>query len=134
MKVLGLDGKEYSWSIQKKPYRNKCSSYHKLVRELLKDMFSMEIILEEVVLPGSGNLTCDFYINSLKLMVEVHGEQHYYFSAHFHDSKQDFLKGVKRDKKKREWCDINNIVLVELPYKESLDEWKRRIVDGITVE
>jgi hypothetical protein len=132
MKVKGLDGRTYSWNIQKTTPRQKCSEYHALARSLLKSMFPTEVIIEEVVLPGSGSLTADFYINSLKLLIEVHGEQHYSFCSFFHKTKKDFLAAKARDNKKREWCDNNNIKYIEFPYKENIDEWRSRIINAIT--
>lgn len=132
MKIIGLDGKEYSWNIKKTDPRNKCSEYHRLTRELLKSMFPTEVIVEEVHLPGSKGLKADFYLTSLKVLVEVHGEQHYSMSNLFHSSKKDFLMGQQRDRNKKEWCENNNIRYIELPYKENTDEWRTRIIKGIT--
>ena len=132
MKVIGLDGREYSWNIKLKKYRKNCSEYHKSARLLIKEMFPAEIVVEEVVLPGTSGLTADFYIAGLSLLIEVHGEQHYSFSSFFHKNKKDFLMGQVRDRKKKEWCGLNNIRYIELPYKENIDEWRSRIINGIT--
>ena len=40
-----------------------------------------------------------------------------------------FLRHKKRDKDKQEWCNINKIEYIELPYNESLQEWKKRILN-----
>ncbi|NCV19550.1 MAG: hypothetical protein EBW42_12500 [Rhodobacterales bacterium] len=37
-------------------------------------------------------------------IIEVHGEQHYEFSAFFHGTKLNFIKHKKRDKDKKQWC------------------------------
>ena len=40
-----------------------------------------------------------------------------------------FVKHKKRDQAKREWCAINGIDYIELPYDEKLEEWKKRIIN-----
>jgi hypothetical protein len=37
----------------------------------------------------------------------------------------------KRDKDKREWCELNEITLVELPYDEE-EKWKSLIASAIS--
>ena len=86
-------------------------------------------VMEEVLVPltryEKGYF--DFYINTLKLVVEVHGQQHYKFNSLFHSSAQDFVNQKKKDRRKQEWCEYNNITYVELPYNEDTDKWKLRI-------
>lgn len=130
MKVTGLDGKQHKWNlIGHVPLMDdtrRCSQYHERARELLSELFPLERILEEVPLPGSGQLTADFFVPMKKIMVEVHGQQHYEYSAFLHGTEGEFKKGQQRDKNKRSWCELNNIRLVELPYWETNDEWKSR--------
>jgi len=134
MDIIGLDGREYRWNphLESRPKSN-ASKYHKLARQLLHDMYPMEIIHEELKLPGtkvgvsSKPLIADLYINNAKLMIEVQGEQHYKINAHFFPTTLDFKRAQQRDRLKKEWCQLNGIDLVELPYNESLDEWKSRI-------
>ncbi len=132
MKVRGLDGKNYTIKLtHTSPLlsdKRKRSSYHLQARELLKKLFPCERILEEVELPGSNGLAADFFIPMQKLIVEVHGEQHYQFVAYFHKTDEEFLDSRKRDLRKQEWCDINNLELVVLPYSENTDEWRSRIL------
>ena len=102
-------------------------------RNLLKEIYNSYRILEEVKLPGStalhrkSVLYLDFYIPSIKLGVEVHGEQHYDYNPFFHRSKADFIKGQVRDDDKINWCELNGIELITLKYSESDDEWRQRI-------
>lgn len=137
MKVVGLDGRSYSLTFSKPP--TKVSKGHALARGLLKEFFPNDVIYEEVTLKGTkrfnkSNLYADFLIPNHKILVEVHGDQHYEHNAFFHESKLDFIEGQKRDRRKMEWCELNDIIYIELPCKESLDEWKRRISNGITGE
>lgn len=137
MKVRGINGKEYVWNLSKYDVfyddTRKRSKYHIRARNLLKEIYHSYRILEEVKLPGSTALNrksvlyLDFYIPSIKLGIEVHGEQHYEFCPFFHKSMADFLKSKARDEDKIEWCNINDINIVILNYKESDDEWRKHI-------
>lgn len=135
MKVVGLDGREYNLRLIKRN-REKCSSGHLLARELLKDIFPSHIIYEEVTLPGSkgkvgsSSLFADFLIPNIRIVVEVHGEQHYAYSSFFHRDKMDFLRARKLDQNKKEWCNINGFSYIELKYDEQ-HNWRERIIDGI---
>lgn len=137
MKVKGINGKEYVWNLTSYDVFNddsrKRSKYHIRARKLLKEIFNSYRILEEVKLPGSTSLHrksvlyLDFYIPTISLAIEVHGQQHYEYSAFFHKSKADFLKSKARDEDKIEWCELNDITLITLKYSESDDEWRKRI-------
>lgn len=137
MKVKGINGKEYTWNLSGYDVFNddkrKRSKYHIRARNLLKEIYNSYRILEEVKLPGSTALNrksvlyLDFYIPSIMLGVEVHGQQHYEYSDFFHKSKADFLKAKARDEDKIDWCKLNNIELIILKYSESEDEWRQRI-------
>ena len=135
MKVIGLDNKTYVWSLSgyqpKKDDDRPRSKYHKQGRILLKSLFRVEPILEEVFLPGSGSLYADFYLPRRNMIVETHGEQHYKYSKLFHDDQYDFAFQKKRDKNKERWCEINKIRFVALPYSEDLNEWTIRIQKGL---
>jgi len=130
MIVIGFDGKEYNWPpnghITYENELRKRSSPHLRCRKILNELFSASIILEEVPLPGSDKLRADFVIIPNKIVVEVHGEQHYKFIPFFHGTKIKFFEGLSRDKKKIEWCNENNIKVVELPYYESDEQWRAR--------
>jgi hypothetical protein len=132
MQVKTLDGHNVHWSLTghyaHARLTNK-SDLHMAARELLKQQFPTFQIIEEVPIPvrKSDNYYLDFYIPMLKAAIEVHGEQHYKFIGFYHNSQLGFLKQQKRDREKKEWCDINNIKYVELPYNENINEWTNRI-------
>lgn len=133
MKVKGLDNKEYTWNITTK-IRSNASNYHIRARKLLKELFPCDYISEELSIPGTKTrdnhtLYADFYIDSRKLMIEVQGEQHSKFSSFLHkNDKRNFFKGQMRDSTKKNWCLINNIRYVELPYNETEEQWITRII------
>lgn len=134
MKVKGLDGKIYNLDLTgHQPLESAGrprSQYHLKARELLRELYPLDQRLEEVVIPATHGLSLDFYIPSRNIAFEVHGPQHYTHIEFFHKSNQDYWKALRRDIEKREWCEINNITLIELPFNEDEDGWKRRIFNN----
>lgn len=128
MKVKGFDGREYHWKLKHK-YKDQGSKLHKSVKELLREIYPYDLIHEEVSLPGSGrpSLRADFVIVSQDLVVEVHGKQHFeYNSFHFKD-KLSFYKAQARDRRKKDWCELNDLTLVELRYDETREQWNDKL-------
>ena len=137
MKVVGFNGREYTWNLSKyktldKGRKNR-SQYHLRARALIGSIFHSYVVLEEVKLPGSlpahkkSVLYYDFYIPNLKLAIEVHGQQHYQYTSFFHKSKMDFIKAQNRDDDKIKWSEMNDIELVVLKYSETDDEWREKL-------
>lgn len=137
MIIIGLNGKEYNW----KPRGSEVIDEHKSklhlqVRKLLKEIYPYDMILEEVLLPGSAgatkkkDLTVDFYIPNRFLMVEAHGEQHYEYNKFFFKNKFQFLKAQKRDNDKIQWCQLNGIRIVGLNFADSEENWRQQIEFG----
>ena len=126
MNAVGLDGYEYKISLASlttKSNLNNKSNFHLLARDLLKQNYPTLQILEEIPIQirKSETLYMDFFIPLSKKCIEVHGEQHYEFTPFYHRTKLDFFKQQKRDREKREWCHINNIAYIELPYNKQED-------------
>lgn len=131
MQVKDLDGHTHHWqligniahgSIQKK------SSLHLEARSIIHEHFPTLQVLEEVPINvrKAETLYLDFYLPLIKTCIEVHGEQHYNFNKFFHNTPLGFMKHKKRDQEKKDWCELNNIVFIELPYDKK-DEWVKRI-------
>jgi hypothetical protein len=133
MKVQGLDGREYSWKLRGREVLlsdiDRGSGPHQRARTLLKSMFPLVTVLEEVPLPGSDGLRLDFLILSDRIAVEVHGAQHFKYTPHFHGNRMGFLESRRRDSKKKEWCQLNNIKLVVLPDTEDEDVWRKHFAE-----
>lgn len=134
MIVFDLDGKQHTLNFRglcKNEKNNSKSALHLKARKLLKEIFPTLQIIEEVpvVIDKDETLYLDFLIPMKKLCIEVQGEQHYSFSSFFHKNKLGFLKAKKRDNNKKEWCRINNIDMICLPYSESLEEWRNYFVN-----
>lgn len=133
MQVRDLDGNLSNWqligNIAHGSIQNK-SSLHLKARELIHECFPTLQVLEEVpiLVRRSDTLYLDFYLPLTKKCVEVHGEQHYTFNKFFHQTQLGFIRHKKRDQEKREWCEINNIQYIELPF-DQIDSWKTRLTD-----
>ena len=119
MNVINLDGDVVVWSltgyVAKGGMQNK-SPYHLQARDLLSSLHPTLQILEEVTVNiRKGQIAyLDFYLPLLKWCVEIHGEQHYKFVPYYHGNMMSFLKSQKKDKEKKEWCELNHIKYREL--------------------
>lgn len=130
MKTIGTDGKEYIINPTRESRDTdelKVSKLHKHAREIIKKCLPYSNAYEEVTLLGcrglGGNLVADFFLPSIPMIIEVHGEQHYKFSKFFHGSESEFKKYVINDEIKKDWAELNNIVYIELPFNK-IKEWK----------
>lgn len=127
MKVSTIDGKKYVWKINGEEVvldRRNRSSLHVEARAILREKFPTLQILEEVSIEvrRGKTLYLDFYIPVRRLAIEVHGEQHFAYSSFFHKSAQDFMQQKKNDGDKAEFCEINGIDLIILPFNQ-VKEW-----------
>lgn len=132
MTIRDLSGNIHQWQLTGNMSKGKIdhkSSLHLQARSALISIYPTLQILEEVPIPlkKSEVLYLDFYIPLIKTCVEVHGEQHYKFVPFYHSNMLGFAKSKKRDQEKTEWCEINNIKQIILPYNESEEQWKARI-------
>lgn len=131
--VVDLDDNVHKWSLKghiSKGSRLNKSKLHLQARHLIKECFPTLQILEEVGAPVRKNeiLYLDFFLPLSKTCIEVHGEQHYKFVKFYHSTALGFLKHKKRDQNKKEWCEKNDIKYIELPYSESEDQWRQRLL------
>lgn len=131
MKLLSSNGQTYS--IQPLDYicsnnatANK-SKGHLLARQLIKEIFVAEWILEEVPAKiGKQTLYVDFLLKSRQIVVEVQGIQHKEFTPHFHETQAGFRASQVRDQQKRLWCELNQFTLIELD-SEQTDGWRNQL-------
>jgi hypothetical protein len=126
MKVKDFSGREYNFpckgSMPDLDDQRERSELHLETRKILKSLYPTQRILEEVPLPGI-NLYADFYLPHSQTLIEVHGRQHYEFVAYFHGNRLGFARGQRNDIVKQDWCILNNIKLVILPY-DKRNNWK----------
>ena len=67
-------------------------------------------------------LQLDVYLPSLNMAIEVQGEQHLEYIPYFHKSPEGFYEQLERDRKKRELCSRNNVLLLEIFYDSQIPE------------
>lgn len=133
MRTRDLDGNVVKWRAGGGVVRNNDqrprSKLHLKARSLLSSIYPTLQICEEVPVDVRRNkkLFIDFYINTIKTVIEVHGSQHYKFNSLFHSCAQDFLNQKKRDQDLKEWCSLNNLNYIELPFNEDEEQWISRI-------
>ncbi len=110
----------------------KCrSKLQKKVKDLLYSNWVSDIVFEELPVLGT-RMTLDFYNANKKLAIEVDGNQHYKYNKFFHsNSRQNFLSQLQRDEKKEYFCEINQIKLVRILEKDTIDEELLRTLDII---
>jgi len=134
MQVKDLDGNFHHWKLLggiAHGSENNKSSLHLQARILIKECFPTLQVLEEVTIPlrPREKLILDFYLPLNKKCIEIHGEQHYKYNRFFHKDMLGFLRHKKRDKEKQEWCELNDIQYIELPFNEKIEQWKERLLD-----
>jgi len=134
MLIKDLDGNSHNWLLGGNMAHSKMtnkSSLHIQARTVIKNLFPTLVALEEVpiILRKSETLFLDFYLPLVKFCIEVHGEQHYKFVGYYHSNQFGFIKQKKRDREKIEWCRLNDIIYIELPFNETAEQWSPRITN-----
>ena len=89
------------------------SKFQSRVKNFLKPYWKNDIVFEEFRIVGS-RLSLDFYNANKKIAVEVQGDQHTKYVKHFHKNRLKYLDQLKRDQKKLDFCEFNDIKLVEI--------------------
>lgn len=80
----------------------------------------------------SNNLELDCYNSELKIAVEYNGIQHYKYVPYFHKTKDSFQNQKYRDYMKRDLCQSNGILLIEVPYTVNIPEIKSFLLDKLS--
>lgn len=116
MKMLSASGVEIDVKLHGKRLRSveccKSGFQYEVGRSLLQH-YPHNIIFEEVYIPVD-KMFLDFFIPSLSIVVECHGEQHVKHIKFFHATKKDFNDQRDKDQRKRDFCEINNLKLIEV--------------------
>lgn len=102
------------------------SNFQNQIGNILQDLFPNDIILEEVRIPEE-NFVLDFFIPSMKLVIECQGVQHDKHIKFFHRTVVDFNKQKTRDQRKRDWCSLNDLKLIEIRNERSPESILDRI-------
>lgn len=125
MKFKSTSGREYSIDIRPSKWKRKEEGtgrgiFQSQVGAILAKNFSDDFVLEEFPLPGEG-LYIDFFLPRNMIGVEVQGTQHHQYNKFFHKDRNALLEQQKRDRRKKAWCELNNIRLVVIEYDEPED-------------
>ena len=97
------------------------SKFQKNVKKYLYSYWRYDAVYEEFKVAGT-QLTLDFYNHSQKIAIEVQGAQHLQFVKHFHKTRANFLRQIRRDDKKMDFCEINKIQLLQIYPNDELSE------------
>ena len=94
------------------------------IEEILKEAelnFKEEYIFPDLKSPNGRPLRFDFVIfdddNNIDFLIEYQGKQHYEPCSKF-GGKKGFYQQQFNDNKKRRYCALNGIKLIEIPYTE----------------
>lgn len=103
------------------PYCTSVSKGESLVRSWLIDNgieFTPQYEITPTVLSlfGRNKFRVDFFLPKHNTIIEYHGEQHYKYAVFFHESELDFMRQQDRDNRLRDYCKMNGITLIEIPY------------------
>jgi hypothetical protein len=89
------------------------SKFQKAVKDFLKPYWETDVVFEEFRIVGT-RLSLDIYNANKKIAIEVQGGQHTKYIKHFHKNRLKYVDQLKRDQKKLDFCEINDIKLVEI--------------------
>lgn len=94
------------------------SKFQEEVKSLLRSFWYGDVVFEEFPVYGT-RYTLDFYNARRNIAIEVQGKQHTRYIKHFHNqNRQNFIDQLKKDDVKRQFCEINNIELIEIMEEE----------------
>jgi hypothetical protein len=89
----------------------------------LRTIFPYNVILKEhYVQYNHTKLFFDFYIKDLGILFEVQGRQHDVFVKHFHNDRETFLASKHRDNLKKEYCEKEDLILIEIRDEKELNK------------
>jgi len=134
MKFFDTRGREHSVDIRPSRWQRRelgegRGKFQTEVGDVLAELYPGDVICEEF--PCSGeNLTLDFFVPRKKVAGEVQGRQHRQFVQFFHGDKDGFERQQKRDSRKDEWCELNNIRLVKIDTGTKRENVKKLLLDA----
>lgn len=115
-KIIGVQKYTIDWDGSSK------SKFQKSVKDFLYKYWARHVVFEEFPVAGT-RMTLDFYNANNKIAIEVQGGQHTKYVPFFHGSyKNNYLMQLKRDHQKHDFCQLNDIKLVEIYEKDKLSK------------
>jgi hypothetical protein len=106
------------------------SSNNLKIEKILKDK-NEDYQREYLINIDNHNLRFDFYLPQYNLVIEYDGEQHYSpinFCGNAEKAKLNYERTKKYDQLKNDYCKINNINLLRIPY------WEKENIETIIIE
>jgi hypothetical protein len=96
------------------------SKFQLRVKNFLEPYWERHVVFEEFPIPGT-KLSLDFFNANKKIAIEVQGAQHTSYVPFFHGGyKNNYLNQLNRDNQKLEFCEINNLTLLEIFPKDEI--------------
>lgn len=134
MKFKTLSNREIRLDIRPERYpmrsREQCKSHGQfLLGRALRSIYGQALILEEFSIPEE-RLVIDFYMPHHNLAFEYHGRQHDEFNRFFHTDKTGFQRSQERDARKKAWCDLNMISLIEVRESITTEDLQKLITEA----
>lgn len=92
------------------------------VKKFLEPYWSRHVVFEEFPIVGT-KMSLDFFNANKKVAIEVQGGQHTKYVPYFHGGhKVNYLSQLERDHNKLKFCELNDILLIEIYEKDILSE------------
>lgn len=96
------------------------SKIQKATKDFLKEFWLKHVVFEEFPVAGT-KMSLDFYNANKRIAIEVQGQQHVKYTPFFHgNNKYNYINQLRRDQNKQEFCEINDIKLIEIYSTEEL--------------
>lgn len=74
----------------------------------------------------------DFYIpGNIPTIIEYNGRQHYEYVPDLQKSESDFIRQQERDATLRNYCNLNNIKLIEIKYTVPYKDIKNKLQEAL---
>lgn len=89
------------------------SKLQKKVKDAIWGLWKYDVVFEEFPIVGT-RLSLDFFNATTNVAIEVQGNQHTKFVKFFHRSESNYLDQIYRDVKKADFCEANDIELLEI--------------------
>lgn len=95
--------------------------FQKQVKDFLRPYWENYVVYEELKIPRS-RLSLDLFNLTFRVAVEVQGRAHTDFVEFFHGNRIGFWNQKGRDVRKRRFCELNEIQLIEIFSLDDLNE------------
>lgn len=117
MKLYTVSGKQIYKNVRKYEIdwdSKSRSKFQKNVKDILFEIWQNHVVFEEFPVYGS-RCSLDFFNATKNIAIECQGSQHTRFNPFFHNNNRgNFLHQIHKDEKKRMFCQLNGIKLVEI--------------------